>query len=419
MRSTFSAYWLLLLSVTWLAQSCTKERPPRPESPLAPAESTEVNVEGVSAPKKAPAPPRSLVTPPSKKVMNISAQEFMSTLEAVAPCEVTQRGMISRQCEAYQAYRLAKARRGPIERPWKEVERELSLRLLSHQDAAVRLVAAELMGPLLQASSEQLAPLIEATRREVHPGVVKSFVKRLGPSTYRHPEVRELMMVLGGHLDEGVRIEVANWLTSAQGRGTPDILERAMKMVREDPSERVSLRVLDDLGDSADERVLPFLEGFLSSSKTSPRRHASALRALINMWSSPIPKPSPSQAAYQRTLRLLRARPRSEASPPWAALGGLRWVTKARFIERAPWFERDALVKALSAIIVDPKASLKARSVSVELLVDYQERPERFATLLEECLALEMSATEQRGVLELLRAAAGKRSGAQELSPTP
>ena len=330
--------------------------------------------------------------------------DFEDILKAVAPCEITSRG-ISRECEPYQTYRTAKRRRGPIERPWREVDRELATRLLSHQDAAVRFVAAELMGPMQHASQDQLKPLIEATRREVHPGVVKSFVKRLGPSTYRNAEVRELMMVLGGHLDERVRLEVGNWLTAAQGLGTPGLLERAMRMVREDPSERVRLRVLDDLGDSGDERVLPFLETFLSDAQKSARAHASAVRALINMWSSPIPKTTPSRAAYRRTLKLLKATPRHDDSPPWAAIGGLRWVTEPRFLARAEWFDRAALIGALEALIVDVQAGPKARKAAVELLIRYQEPPARFASLLKRCEAQKGDLEASRAVMELLRSA--------------
>nr|ACU26423.1 hypothetical protein [uncultured bacterium HF186_75m_14K15] len=373
-------------------------------------------------PVKAP-PEASPAQPPSKtpprptrgaRVQDLSVEEFEALVVAVAVCEVGPRG-ISRSCEPYQAYRNALRWRGPIARPWREVDRELATRLLGHEDAAVRYTGAELMGPLLQASFDQLRPLVEATRREVHPGVVKSFVKRLGPSTYRHQEVRELMMVLGGHLDERVRIEVGNWLTSAQGRGTPGILERAMRMVREDPSERVRLRVLDDLGDSSDVRVLPFLEPYLEDAEKSPRAHASAVRALINMWSSPIPKASPSREAYQRTLTLLNATPRSEASPPWAAIGGLRWVVEPRFVAAASWFDRTALVTALEGLITDQAANEKARTASVELLIRYEEPRSRFSKLLARCLR---EGETQGAVVELLRAATDPKATALTPGPT-
>jgi hypothetical protein len=259
---------------------------------------------------------------------------------------------------------------------------------------------------MLQATQEQLIPLIEATRSEVHPGVAKSFVKRLGPSTYRNAEVRELMMILGGHLDDRVRMEVATWLTGARGRDHPELLRRAMKMVKDDPSERVRLRVLEDLGDPGDDAVLRFLEAYLRPPSGNGRAHASATRALLNMWSSPIPKPTPSRAAYRRTLRLLTQTPRSEIFPAWAALGGLRWITEPRFVARAEWFERAPLLAAIDALILDRDANPKARKAAVELLIHYGEPLTHFATLLSSYTAPGQRGSEDsQPVLELLRSA--------------
>jgi hypothetical protein len=219
------------------------------------------------------------------------------------------------------------------------------------------------------------------------------------------------MMVLGGHLDDRVRIEVGVWLTGAQGRGQPELLERAMTMVQKDTSERVRLRVLEDLGDPADDGVLPFLETYLRSPSDSGRAHASAVRALLNMWSSPIPKPAPSQKAYRRTLTLLNTTPRTEHSPPWAAIGGLRWVTEPRFIARAPWFDQAALMKALDGIIQDVQANPKARKAAVELLIHYGEPASHFAALLATYDGRSPSELEAaRPALELLRSAADPKA---------
>ena len=204
-----------------------------------------------------------------------------------------------------------------------------------------------------------------------------------------------------------MRIEVGNWLTGAQAHGHPELLKRAMKMVKKDPSERVRLRVLEDLGDAGHDIVLPFLESYLKSSTGSGRSHASAVRALLNMWSSPIPKPVPSKAAYARSLKLLAQTPRNEFSPPWAALGGLRWVTEPRFLARAPWFDRAALVKVLDALVVDSAANPKARKAAVELLIHYGEPQAHFAALLSACTSQkEADAEGTRLVTELLRSAA-------------
>ena len=414
MRANLTLMTIALLGAVGALGACQKERPPKPSDAPAQGAPDPVN-QALSPPAQPSAAPK--VEEPSPKAtaakrgvtdagaLELSVEEFEAIVIDVAVCEVGPRG-ISRTCEPYQRYRTAKRRRGAIDRPWRQVDSELATRLLAHEDAAVRFVAAELMGPLLQASFDTLKPLLEATRREVHPGVVKSFVKRLGPSTYHHEEVRELMMVLGAHLDERVRLEVGNWLTAAQGLGTPGILERAMRMVREDPSERVRLRVLDDLGDSGDERVLPFLEPYLRSAKKSPRGHASAVRALINMWSSPIPKAKPSRAAYLRTLKLLSATPRDEDTPPWAAIGGLRWVIEPRFLAKAEWFDKGALISALEGLILDVRANEKARKAAVELLIRYDEPKARFASLLERCQSAQGKSEVGAAVVELLRSVA-------------
>jgi hypothetical protein len=400
--------WVVFFAIIAATVGCTKERPPRPTPDDAnPAAAPDPVAAAPATPVIAPVtPPFSAAPSRDRDVQDITEAQFEALLIAVAPCEISSRG-ISRDCEPYQAYRVAKRRRGPIDKPWREVDRVVATRLLAHEDAAVRFVAAELLGPMLQAKEDQLRPLIEATRREVHPGVVKSFVKRLGPSTYRNDDVRELMMILGGHLDDVVRIEVAVWLTGAQGRGRPELLKRAMTMVRKDPSERVRLRVLEDLGDPGDDMVLPFLERYLRAPYGNGRSHASAVRALLNMWSSPIPKPAPSRAAYRRTLKLLMQTPRTELSPPWAALGGLRWVTEPRFVAQASWFDLAALTAALDGLITDLSANPKARKAAVELLIHYAEPRAHFASLLAVYTArTDPEIQASAAVVELLRSAA-------------
>lgn len=368
----------LILTLVWV-DGCTKDRPPRPvatPTPAAPAKAPDgAGAEHREASEAAEAGRK------ARGPLDVTVEAFEALLTAVEPCKISSRG-IARDCEAYVAFRKAKQRRGPISRSWRVVDRELAVRHLAHEDAAVRFVAAELMEPLIGATAETLRPLVAATRREVHPGVVKSFVRRMGSSTYRNPEVRALMMVLAGHLDLHVRIDVGSILTAGPGRGTPDILERAMKMATDDPSERVRLQVIEDLGDQGDDRILPFLERFLGAPERSERAHASALRALINMWSSPVPQPTVSKAAYRRTMKFLEQTPRSEASPPWTALGGLRWIADERFKARATFFERKRFLAALDAIVVDRAANPRARKAIVEVLIAIGAEHARFERLL-------------------------------------
>ena len=348
--------------------------------------------------------------------MDLTIAEFEALLTALGDCTITSRGL-TKSCEAYEAFKAAKHWRRPIDRPWRTVDRELAVRHLAHEDAAVRYAAAQLMGPLTGASIEELRPLLEATRREVHPGVVKGFVRRMGAATYRHEEVRELMMILAGHLDPRVRIEVVSWLTDARGRGVPDILTRAIKVATTDPAERVRLHALEDLGDQGDEVVLPVLERHIDRPEKSLRAYAAAVRALINMWSSPVPQPTPNKKAYERTMRLLEQTPRSADVPPWTALGGLRWVADPRFAQRAAFFELDRVHAALDAIALDPDAGWKLRKATVELLADLKVPSARFERLLASYTAREAPNKVDSQVMNLLRATLDPQAAPKPSAP--
>jgi hypothetical protein len=331
----------------------------------------------------------------------VTAQGFEALMTAVGPCEIGSLGL-DRSCGAYQAFQEAKRQRGPIERPWRDVDRALAIEHLAHEDAAVRFVAADLLGPALHGSTEMLEALVEATRREIHPGVVKHFIRRLGPSTYHNEAVRGLILALADHLDVRVRMEVAAWLTNARGRGTPQILARAMKMVEDDPAEQVRLRALDDLGDQGDETVLPFLEPYLAATSKSERAHASAVRALVTMWSSPAPQPTPREAAYERTMALLEKTPRSETSPPWKGLSGLRWTTNPRFVARAPWFDATRMRSALEAIFLDPAVGWRTGKAMVDIMSSLQVERAHFERLLDTCTRKDHGIDPR--LIELLRA---------------
>lgn len=331
----------------------------------------------------------------------VDAEDFEALLIGLAACEVTMQG-IEPRCEALKRYTAALKNRGHIERPWHEVDKRLGLKHLLHEDPAVRLQASLLLGPLQTPTEQALDPLIAATRIEVHPGVVKHFIKRLGRGALLHPRATDLMLEFAGHENEAVRLTATDWLTDARTRHIPQAIERAMLLAQEDSSARVRQRALSRLGNGGDERVIPLLEEILKTSKATSRRRAAAFRALLTLWSSPVPQAKPSQRAYDASMRWLKKTPRDHHHPPGSTLSAMRWASHKLFKERAPWFDREAFIDTAFSVLEDRNTSPQARTHLADAMTHHAVPIERWRALKKRYGSIEsLSAAEGRVVQHL------------------
>ena len=386
-------------------------KPETTEGPMRGSQKTSAEVPNTAAAKADASstnhtPPHASSAPtlpstPIKTPGYVDVEGFEALLVGLDACEVTMQG-IEPRCDALKRYTAALRNRGHIERPWHEVDKRLGLKHLLHEDPAVRLQASLLLGPLQTPTEQALDPLIAAARIEVHPGVVKHFIKRLGRGALLHQRATDLMLEFSGHESEAVRLAATDWLTDARARHIPEAIERAMLLAQEDSSARVKQRALSRLGNGGDERVIPLLEEILKTSKATSRRRAAAFRALLTLWSSPVPQAKPSQRAYDASMRWLKKTPRDHHHPPGSTLSAMRWASHRDFKERAPWFDREAFIDTAFLVLEDHNTSPQARTHLADAMTHHAVPVERWRALRERYGPMEsLSSAEGRVVQHL------------------
>jgi len=296
----------------------------------------------------------------------LSLAEYEKLMLGLADCKLGESG-IDRNCEAFKTFNERRKTRGTAMKDLAGGLAGLGRKHIGHSSPAVRLQAASLMASLFGADASSQATIVEAARKEADPIVLRSMLRAVGSSSAKNPAIKDLLLATADHKDEGVRKEVVIWLTSSWASGTAGTLEKAIAMIGSDPSLNVKKLACSSLGSRADERALPVLEAHTKDAKDP--LYDSCFRGVVEMWAAPVPHKKPSQKAFALTLKLLKAKPRTEKNPPWNGLSSLQWAEKPDFLAAAPWYKKGDLLAALEDVVADRAANWMARTGSVDMLV--------------------------------------------------
>lgn len=414
MRRPFVAVWIGLAALA-LASGCGKEQPPAPAAPqpaaqqaaAAGAEAAKAGAEAAKAGEAAAqaageavagaegvaAKAEAAVKEEVAKVQPLvegaqalategaalSLDDYEKLMLGLAACELKAAG-IDRECAAFKAFNEARKTRGTALKDLAGGIAGLGRKHIRHASPAVRLHAAGLMASLFGADESSQAVIVEVAGTEENPIVLRELLRSVGSSSAKNPAVRDLLLAKADHPDEGVRMEAGGWLTSSWAAGTEGTLEKAMALIEGDASVKVRKHLCATLGKRADDRALPLFEAHTKD--PADPLYADCLRGVIEMWSSPVPQKAPSQKAYELTLALLRATPRSEQRPPWNALSGLQWANKPELQAAAPWFKKEDVTGALKDVVLDRAANWMARTASIDSLLKLEAPKALFEELL-------------------------------------
>ncbi len=295
----------------------------------------------------------------------LTVEQYEGLMLGLSVCPVTETG-IDRKCDAWKALRDGRKKGRTSLKSFSGQMSGLGKKHIKHNSPAVRMHAASLMGGFFGSSKENQAVVVAAAKAEKDPAVLYYMIRSVGSAIAKNPSVRELILANTGHSSERVRIETGTWLTSTFAADAPGTLERAMEMIEKDASDRVKSSVCSNLGRRGDERVMPLLAKH-TKDPNSPL-YVACLRGLIGSWASPVPHKQPSQKGYVLTLKRLRATPRTDKRPAWAAISGMRWAKKPELAQRASWFKKDEVVAVLSAVVKDKNSNWLARTSAIDVM---------------------------------------------------
>jgi HEAT repeat protein len=279
----------------------------------------------------------------------------------LSTCAVTFDG-IDWECPAYEAFEQAIAKRSDR---GSRAAFALAGQYLTHSNEAVRLQIASLLhGALL--GGEPRRALIHALQVETSPAVLKHLLA--GASMNVHDAgIRSAVITHAQHADARIRTLVIEVLTSAMSIGQPDALPTVMKMVETDADAQVRVKACRALGHHGDAVSLPLLKRLTATPSAEPL-YGACFAAVAHMWSGRYIGSAMSKAAWQYTLDALEAPKRSALFPPWEMVSALNGISVGRLEKESDWFDAQALMTALDALLADSKADWRARASAVEVM---------------------------------------------------
>ncbi len=385
---------LLVLALAVFAfTGCNKKEDTTQKAPAA-ATATDT-----ATPQPKPESPKAI----AEKSLNI--QEYEQLMLALKDCEITDRG-IDRKCKAWEDFDHARKTRGTSLRSMSDQLTKLGEKYITHENTSVRLHAASLIGSMVGASPENQELILKALQSEQNPQVLRTLVRTISSKIAENPAFLESLKNLANHPDENVRVAVNDAFTSTWAAGTEGTLELAMKAVETDSSAKVREQACKRLGNRSEEKVLPLLQKMTEDAEANPKLYAACMNGLIAMWSAPVVPKTPSEAAYNLTMKRLSQTPRTEQLPPWNVMPNLAWASKPQLQAAEPWLKPEELKTLLFQIVVDRNSHWMTRTSAVNTLKRLGTSSEDFEKLASQYQDVRDQPGNEANVLSALEKAA-------------
>ena len=281
------------------------------------------------------------------------------------------------KCEAFQRFQQGQKR--TVRRSDQgKLRAKVGKKHLTDENPSVRVQAAQLLLPRLAWHKPTQKLLVKAATAERDVAVLVGMIRTVGPHIKRSPELKQLLFRLADHPQEKVRQEATRWFLTSFSADVEGAFDKALEKLESDPSVQVRASLCKRLFASGDERALEVFEEQLTSPDTPDELRQACFYGLVHAWTGFRRPPNPSKKAYELTLRILEAQPRSEQSPPWTGLSALRsaktdlapgdrlgqkWLEQVR-----GWYQPARLRQALLSVASDGAANVLARTAAVDAM---------------------------------------------------
>lgn len=320
----------------------------------------------------------------------VTVERYEQLLTALSDCKLDRFG-IDPRCPQLDALRKAQSKR-EVGKQLQDFNAKVAPKLLTHVAAPVRFQAARLLGPMIAARKEVRDALVAASKNETNSTVQVGLVRVLGARVGEDAEIAEQLTKLADAPEGDVRREAMSWfLTRYAEKGRPGF-EKVLAHVESDPDSSVRSFLCSRLYGSEDERALPVFEKVLKDPKSSAELVAGCWSGLLKAWTGfPLPE-KPQKRAWELTLDVLKAKPRSADKPPRSGIHTLS-AARSDFPERdtrgrawlekvKPWFDKEKLVSALEDVVTDDAAHWQARTSAASVMMQLGAGKARFEAIL-------------------------------------
>ena len=297
-------------------------------------------------------------------------------------------------CAGYKAWRSAEGRHSRTDNVG---SKRVAQGQIMSPGAATRCVAASVIAQVW--GPDTTSVLLDAANKEQVPDVLACMVRRghVTWTTYPTPAVTSFLSRMTENESEVVRRAAVGRLLFPRGITTdyPDGFLKAADRIERDPSIALRAFVCENLYETEDERALPLFAKHLEAKDTPNELYAACFSGVVSAWARNPRHEKPSRAAYELTMKLLEAKPRTQTRPPSDGLGmvGLASAT-AKSDDRedqgwskkvAPWYRPDRLRTVLEDLALDADAHVETRSSAVFVLKQLGAPKATFTRMAKAC----------------------------------
>ena len=286
----------------------------------------------------------------------LGSAEYEELLLALKDCELDRHG-IDRKCEAYRAYRKARSRNTMI-KDLAGMISKLGLKYLTHESDAVRYESARMLKSFFGSGTESQEAVLKHAPDEKNPLVLARMISAVGSRAGKNPGIAEFVLKMADHESPVVRKEVITWLTSSGSRDVKGAVDKVIEKLEQDEDEDVRLAACRYAGKTGDERLIPIYRKMIVKPDKDPKMYSACMQGLAKMWNPFLSRDAKSEQAYKLFMAKMKSKPRTREHPPWIVMNDL-----GREPRGSPtWYDRAAVVKLLTEIVLDDDAHWMART---------------------------------------------------------
>ncbi len=320
-------------------------------------------------------------------------------------------------CPGVKAWKRAESERMRAD---KEGSKAVAQKHIAAVSPATRCAAASVLGAPW--GSDATSALLAAAEKEQDPNVLSCIVRRGHASwlLYPTPAVRSFLTKMTEHPSELVRRHALARLLFRDGiaKSFPDGFLAVAKRLDVDPSMAIRKELCQELYETEDERAIPLLAKYLEAKDTPDELYAACFGGLVEAWARNPRHEKPSRKAYELTLKLLAAKPRTRTRPTNDGLGMASLATaktdpsddrdKAWRKAMSPWYDPKKVLATLEDLALDAAAGDEVRHSAVYAMRDLGAPRATFVRMVQACKMQGASCTETIAHASMVEGAEGK-----------
>lgn len=305
----------------------------------------------------APSPTRGSAPP-------FAVADAVRLFEAVATCELEPHGLDHR-CTARNALDAADGLDVDPDGSRDDAVREAARRVLAHASPSVRARAFDQLD-----GDQDEGLLVRALGDEPDPMALRAmiFVAHTGNAA-----ILDAVLAHVAHPVPEVRVAVMRAVAAEYHVEHPRIFGAIARRITDDPDLAVRADACMRLGLLQDPRAVEVFEQLLVAA-TPPALFDACGEGLVYTWLADPAKEHPVEAAYRRTLALLRDGPHRPGAPGTRTLEAVRGLVRGhRTFDALPaWLDLAAARDALAALAASPRADADARRIAAQTIAELQ-----------------------------------------------